>query len=183
MNAETRVVKKKGLKAVDVAVVAVLLAVGAVLRMFCPPLVAGITPNFVIGMYCLAILLLRPKLSGAIGIGLVAGAVCQLTTKSAIPFLSFVSEPLGALAVYLLAFINIEVGVVKYIRVFVISFLGTTVSGSVFVGIMIQVLTASGKNTPALAALSAVVLITALFNAILASVLYVPLKTALSKNR
>lgn len=183
MNSETRVVEKKGLKAVDVAVVAVLLAVGAVLRMFCPPLVVGITPNFVIGMYCLAILLLRPKLPAVIGIGIVSAAVCQLTTKSAIPFLNFVSEPLGAIAVYLLAFINIDFGVMKYIRVFIITFVGTAVSGFTYAGIMIKILTASGKNAPAFAALTVVVLVTALFNSILASVLYVPLKAALSKNR
>jgi len=59
MGAEGRVVERKGLQAVDVAVIAVLLAVGAVLRMFTPPFF-GITPNLIIGMYCLAILLLRP---------------------------------------------------------------------------------------------------------------------------
>ncbi|HOP74126.1 MAG TPA: hypothetical protein PLC07_03595 [Bacillota bacterium] len=94
MSVETRLMERKGLQAVDVAVVAVLLAVGAVLRMFTPPF-AGITPNFIIGMYCLAILLLRPKFSEVIGIGLVSAALCMVTTKSVIPFLNFISEPVG----------------------------------------------------------------------------------------
>lgn len=181
MSVETRIVKRKGLQAIDVAVVAVLLAVGAVLRMFTPPF-AGITPNFIIGMYCLAILLLRPNLAGIIGIGLVSAAVCMVTTKSIIPFLNFLSEPVGALAVGLLALIDIKRGVLKYIRPFVITYLGTAASGFSYVGAMIYLLTADGKNAPAFAALTSVVLITALANSILVSVLYFPLKNVLTKN-
>lgn len=182
MSVQARVVEKKGLQAIDVAVVAVLLAVGAVLRMFIPPFV-GITPNFVIGMYCLAILLLRPKFPVIIGIGLVAAAVCQFTTKSAIPFLNFISEPVGAVVVGLLAMIKMDFGFLKYIRPFVITFLGTAASGFTYISIMIQLITAGGKNAPAFAALTTVVLITALANAVLASVLFFPLKAALSRNR
>lgn len=182
MSLETRVAARKGLQAVDVAVVAVLLAVGAVLRMFTPP-VAGITPNFIIGMYCLAILLLRPKLAGIVGIGLVSAAVCMFTTKSVIPFLNFVSEPVGALVVGVLAFIKLEFGVLKYIRPFVLTFIGTAASGFSYVGTMIFLLTADGKGAPAFAAMTGVVLVTALANAILVSVLYFPLKNAMGRNR
>ena len=142
---ETRKIERRGLQAVDVAVVAVLLAVGAVLRMFVPPF-AGITPNFIIGMYCLAILLLRP------------------------------------LTVGLLALPKLERGLLKAVRPFVITYLGTAVSGFSYVGAMIYLLTASGKNAPAFAALSSVVVITALANSILVSVLYFPLKAALGRN-
>jgi hypothetical protein len=69
---ENRMARSKQL-----AVVAVLIAIGAVLRMFTPP-IAGITPNFVIAMYCIAILLVRPNIGGAIGIGLVGGAVAMM---------------------------------------------------------------------------------------------------------
>jgi hypothetical protein len=81
----------------QLALVAVLIAIGAVLRMFTPP-IAGITPNFVIAMYCLAILLIRPNPGGAVGIGLVGGAVAMMFSKSPIPYLNLVSEPAGALA-------------------------------------------------------------------------------------
>ena len=67
----------------QLALVAVLIAIGAVTRMFTPP-IAGITPNFVIAMYCLAILLIRPNPGGAI-IGLVGGAVTMMFSKSPIP--------------------------------------------------------------------------------------------------
>jgi hypothetical protein len=182
MSGETRVVERKGPQAVDVAVVAVLLAVGAVLRMFVPPF-AGITPNFIIGMYCLAILLLRPNFAGIIGIGLVSAAVCMFTTKSVIPFLNFVSEPIGAVATGLLALPMLETDFLKVIRPFVITYLGTAASGFSYVAVMIYCLTASGKGAPAFVALSSVVLVTALANAILVSVLYFPLKAALGRNR
>jgi hypothetical protein len=182
MSGETRVVERQGLQALDVAVVAVLLAMGAVLRMFVPPF-AGITPNFIIGMYCLAILLLRPNLAGIVGIGLVSAAVCMFTTKSIIPFLNFISEPIGAVVVGLLALPRVETGLFKYVRPFVITLLGTAASGFSYVGAMIYFLTASGKNAPAFAALSSVVVITALANSILASILYFPLKAALGRNR
>jgi hypothetical protein len=35
-------------------------------------------PNFIIAMYCLAILLIRPKFIEAIIIGVLAGALCQV---------------------------------------------------------------------------------------------------------
>lgn len=182
MSVETRIVRQKGLQAVDVAVVAVLLAVGAVLRMFTPPF-AGITPNFIIGMYCLAILLLRPKLTGIIGIGLVSAAVCMVTTKSIIPFLNFISEPIGALVVGFLALVDLQQGFLKYVHPFVITLIGTAASGFTYASTMIYFLTVDGKNAPAFAALTGVVLITALANSILVSVLYFPLKNALGKHR
>ncbi len=87
----------KMVRSKQLAVVAVLLAIGAVLRAVTPP-IAGITPNFVIAMYCLAILLLRPNIGGALGIGLVGGAVAMIFSKSPIPYLNLISEPAGALA-------------------------------------------------------------------------------------
>ena len=181
MSLETRVVERKGLQAVDVAVVAVLLAVGAVLRYFTPPF-AGITPNFIIGMYCLAVLLLRPKFGAILGIGLVAAAVCQVTTKSLFPYLNFVSEPVGAIVVGLLAMIKMEFGVLKYVRPFAITFLGTLASGFTYISIFksLTMFVAVAKN-PAFAALVTVVIVTAFANAILASVLYFPLRAALGK--
>jgi hypothetical protein len=181
MSVETRVVEKKGLSAVDVVIVAVLLAVGAVLRYFVPPFF-GITPNLVIGMYCLAILLIRPKFGPILGIGIVAAAVCQLTTKSLIPYLNFISEPVGAIVVGLLAIIKMDFGFLKYVRPFVITFIGTLASGftyiSIFKGLALFV---SVPKNPAYVYLTTVVIVTAVANAILATILYFPLQTALRK--
>ncbi|TCL62020.1 hypothetical protein EDC14_102949 [Hydrogenispora ethanolica] len=184
MSVETRVVEQKGLKAVDVAIVAVLLAVGAVLRYFTPP-IAGITPNFVIIMYCLSILLIRPKFGAILGIGLVSAAICQVTTKSLFPYLNFVSEPVGAIVVGLLAMIRMESGFLKYVRPFLITLLGTLVSGftyiSIFKAITLFVQLGPNRPNPAYAALVVVVLVTAVANTVLGGILYFPLKAALGK--
>lgn len=179
MSGKTRLVEQRGLQAKEVAIVAVLLAVGAALRMFTPAF-AGITPNFIIGMYCLALLLLRPKLSAVLGIGLVAAAVCMVTTKSLVPFLNFLSEPLGAVFVAGLASIKMKLGFLKYLRPGIITYLGTLVSGFSYAGALITFLTIGGQPAPAFAVLGGVVLVTALANAVLVNVLYFSLKSALN---
>ncbi len=78
------------------AVSAMLLAIGAILRLVSPS-IAGISPNWIIAMYCLAIVLFRPSVGRAIGIGLVAGALCLATSKSVFPYGNLSSEPVGAL--------------------------------------------------------------------------------------
>ncbi len=55
--------KKKGLTISDVILIGVLLAAGAVLKFFVGSLFsAGMKPNFIIAMYCLTILLIKPRL-------------------------------------------------------------------------------------------------------------------------
>jgi len=78
------------------AVSAMLLAIGAILRLVSPS-IAGISPNWIIAMYCLAIVLFRLPASRAMGIGLVAGALCLATSKSVFPYGNLISEPMGAL--------------------------------------------------------------------------------------
>ena len=87
----------KGFDISALILVAVLLAAGAVLKMTVGSFVNffGMKPNFIIAMYCLAILLVRPNMAQAGIIGLLAGAVCQLLPGS--PYINFISEFLGAL--------------------------------------------------------------------------------------
>lgn len=140
----------------SIAIVAVLIAIGAALRMFVPP-VFGITPNFIIAMYCLAILLTRPKLSGALVIGLVAGVVAMLTSKSAIPYLNLISEPTGAFVAYLMIQVLPTAKLSEYfLKPVLATVLGTLASGGVYVFIT-QVLLA-WKVAAALSAFAFVVL-------------------------
>ena len=67
--AEKRVLTKeetKGFSVQDLIIVAVLLAAGTVLKLFVGSVINffGMKPNFIIASYCLAILLVRPKLPG-----------------------------------------------------------------------------------------------------------------------
>ena len=58
---ETQV--KKGMSARDMLLIGILLAAGAVLKFFVGSFFnVGMKPNFIIAMYCLIILLVRPRL-------------------------------------------------------------------------------------------------------------------------
>ena len=73
------------MKSRDIAIVGILLAVGAILRYFLAMLHTPMTPNMVIAFYCLAIILVRPKVYEALGIGIVAGILSMLITRLHLP--------------------------------------------------------------------------------------------------
>lgn len=181
-NAVRRQVERKGLSATDVVLVAVLLAAGAVLRLVVPP-IAGVTPNFVIVMYCMAIYLIRPKFVELIFISLVAAAICHFTTKSMIPYINFISEPIGALvafAVIKLPF-KIKLGEISF-KPAAVTFIGTIASGLVYVTTLkFLILFVSTPKNPAFIALLSVVITTAIANTIIAQLIYYPIKTATGK--
>lgn len=158
-----------------IAVVAVLLAIGAVLRMFAPP-IAGITPNFVIAMYCLSIILIRPDLRGALAIGIVGGAVAMMFSKSPIPYLNLITEPAGALACVLIVRYLPELALKSYaFKPTLATAIGTLVSGTLYVVLNFSV--ALKMPTEALlAAFISVVIPVTIANAIIAQILYAPSK-------
>ncbi|BAF59837.1 hypothetical membrane protein [Pelotomaculum thermopropionicum SI] len=163
----------------QIAVVAVLIAIGAVLRMFSPQ-IAGITPNFIIAMYCLSILLVRPNAGGALGIGLVGGAVAMIFSKSPIPYLNLISEPAGALACAATVSYLPELAAGRYsFKPTLATTLGTLVSGLVYITLNFKF----ALNLPAdkfliawKTALAVVVVPVTVINAVLAQILYAPAK-------
>ena len=168
---------KKGLGAKEIILVAVLLAAGAVLKFFVGSIVniGGMKPNFIIAMYCLAILLVRPKVYESLIIGLLAGAVCQLFPGT--PYINFVSEICGALVMGLL--IHVPMQVKKFsLQPIVATFISTVISGATYT-ILLFVVTHAEKS--AMAAYVPIVLFTAIFNSIIVQVLYLPLKKVLNK--
>lgn len=175
MSVETRVVEKKGLKAIDLMTAALLIAVGAVIRMTLPPMF-GITPNFAIAMYSLAILLIRPKIGVALGIGIVAGLVCMVTSKAAYP-VNFISEPIGAAVCLGMA------GLLEKNRKFVLTpfistFLATLSSGLAFAGVHYAF-----KLVPMAIVMQMLITVATLtvLNSIIAQVIYYPAKKLLKK--
>ena len=96
--------KKEGLSVQDLILVAVLIAAGAVLKLTVSSFLsfAGMKPNFMIAMYCLAIILTRPKVYQSVVIGLLVGLVSQLPMLNATPLVNIASEMLGALVCGLL---------------------------------------------------------------------------------
>lgn len=116
-----------------VAITALLLAIGTILRLVSPS-IAGITPNWSIAMYCLAIILIRPSLSKAAGIGLVAGTIGLITSKSVFPYGNLVSELVGAVVCAAIVQIRSEFKIGKInIMPAVCGLISTLASGFTFV--------------------------------------------------
>jgi len=101
------------MKSKDIAIVGILLAIGAILRYFLTALHTPLTPNMIIAFYCLAIILIRPKVYEALGIGIVAGILSMLISSSMFPPANLVSEPLGALTCFGLYAISLKLRAMK----------------------------------------------------------------------
>ena len=177
--------KKAGLSTQDLILIAVLLAAGAVLKLTVGSLLSsmGMKPNFIIAMYCLAIILTRPKLGQALIIGLLAGLICQIPLLNATPLLNIPSEILGALACGLLVKVPMSIGGRLDLNPLVSTFVSTVVSGGTFalLSVYINVVSTGGDVMVALATYAAIVFGTATFNCILVQVLAMPLKKVLKR--
>ena len=166
--------QSQGLSTQDLILIAVLLAAGAVLKLTVGSFLAsfGMKPNFIIAMYCLAIMLTKPKLGQSAVIGLMAGLICQLPMLNATPGLNIVSELLGAVVCGLLIRVPMNLGGKLDINPLVNTFVSTVVSGGTFalMAIYINVINNPSSDTTVMVALTAYALIvagTATFNAIL----------------
>ena len=174
--------EREGLSVRDLILVAVLLAAGAVLKLTVSSFLSfgGMKPNFIIAMYCLAIILVRPKLAQAIAIGLIAGLICQIPMLAATPYVNIPSEVLGALACGLLIRIPLKIGGKLDLNPLVTTFLSTVVSGYTFAIIVGVVL--NGLSLPVTLVTYAVMVFgTATINCILVAVLAVPLRRVLER--
>lgn len=178
--------KKNGTLDISALVlIAILLAAGAVLKLTVGSLLAsmGMKPNFIIAMYCLAIILVRPKIGQALIVGLLAGALCQIPMLNATPLLNIPSELLGALACGLLIKVPMNIAGKLDLNPLVTTFVSTLISGGVFaaLSIYINVVSTGGDIFVAFAAYAAIVLGTATFNAVIVQILVVPLRKVLKK--
>ena len=138
--------------------------------------IAGMKPNFVIAMYCMVIVLLRPKIWYSIIVGLLAGAICQFFPGTA--GLNFASEFAGALCMGLLIKIPAKNRPMEIGLAAVTTFISTVVSGGLFVVLLFVVIKSDPK---AMAAYVPIVLGTATLNAIIVALLYAPLMKAIKK--
>ena len=85
-------------------------------------------------MYCLAILLIRPRLREAAAIGLLAGAVCQFFPGT--PYINFPSELIGALVMAAFARVTPASGKMGVLPI-ISTFVSTLASGFAFIGVML----------------------------------------------
>ena len=168
--------KKEGLSVQDLILVAVLIAAGAVLKLTVSSFLsfAGMKPNFMIAMYCLAIILTRPKVYQSVVIGLLVGLVSQLPMLNATPLVNIASEMLGALACGLLVTALAKVaadnrGFQDIVAPVIITFLSTIVSGYTF-AMIVGVAVAHLEPLAVFGVYAVMVLGTATMNAVLAAI-------------
>ncbi len=158
----------------QIAIVAVLIAIGAVLRIVSPS-IAGITPNWVIAMYCLAIILVRPNIFAALGIGFAAGAISMVTSKSPVPYLNLISEPVGAVVALMFLLLIPKLSIKGYsLKPFIIAFMATIASGITYLGLNMAVLSLPAEVVRV--AFMTVVIPVAIFNSTITQLLYYPAK-------
>jgi hypothetical protein len=182
-NAKKRTVEradKAGLQSVsNIILVGVLLAAGIVLKLFLSSYFTVMKPNFVIAMYCLAIMLIRVRFLEAVVIGILAGVVCQFFPGT--PYVNFLSEVAGAAAMVLLLKIPMEINTFD-LRPLACTFLSTLASGFTFVGTLYAMFYAGADIVPTpLALFLGIIFGTAFLNAVIVQFLYLPLRKALDK--
>jgi len=119
-----------------ITVTTLLLAVGTILHLVSPS-VGGVTPNWAIATYCVAICLTKPSYKQGLGIGLVAALINVLTSKSGFPYGNLLSEPVGALTcTFLVHHLGHLQGKKHSLLPALSGFLATFMSGFVFVTIL-----------------------------------------------
>ena len=149
------------------------LAIGVILRMISPNL-GGISLNWNIVMYTLAIMLCRPSARQGLGIGLVSGLVATMSSKAAVPYANLVSDPLAACICAMLAqryCFRIHLFRVN-LEPLLLVFLTTFISGGTFVFITKMIL--SLPMQVFLFAMLPVVLLVAALGAVAGQLLYHP---------
>lgn len=179
--------KKDGLSVRDLILVAVLIAAGAVLKLTVSSFLsfAGMKPNFMIAMYCLAIILTRPKIYQSVVIGLLVGVVSQIPMLNATPLVNIASEMVGALVCGILVTV-----LAKAVRdnktcqnvVFpiIITFISTVFSGYTF-AMIVGVAVAHLDPLAVFGVYAVMVLGTATMNAVLAAILTPVLRAVLKR--
>lgn len=173
------------MKSKDIAIVGILLAIGAILRYFLAMLHTPLTPNMIIAFYCLAIILIAPKIYEAIGIGLVAGILSMLISGSIFPPANLISEPLGALVCFAVY------GLIRNrskLAPTATTFLVTLVSGFSFaaialVAVMPTIVSKYHTLDAFIIVFVPIVVITAVFNAVIVQILYLPANRVLSRGQ
>lgn len=157
---------------------AVLLAVGFILNFTVGRAISSvsggmISPEFIISAFCLTILVVRPNVGQALVIGLISAAVIQLTTTA--PFIDFAAEGIAAMVMALIVRAGMGTRAGSVVPL-VGTFVTTALSGTIFMLIRIAMVGAAGELA---AAMLPVVLLTAVFNAVLVGALFLPVRKAL----
>lgn len=176
-------VKHHALDITSLVLVAVLFAAGCILDFTVakPLRIGNIQPEFVIASFCLAILLVRPKIYQGAIIGALAATLIQLNTS--IPFLEYACDIPAAIIMtaILIGYVHLfprdaarKVSVFPFIATFVT----TVISGCIFASIATFFIMHSPEM---IIGMLPIIFGTAVFNAIVVEILYTPIRLVLHK--
>lgn len=158
------------MKTKDLVMAAILMAIGTVLHTVVPGIIGDIKPDFLLAMMFVAILT-QPNLKNTVAIGLASGLLAAMTTHfpgGQIP--SVIDKIVSALA--FLALLKVVSANGKYpnlISAGVLFFLGTVISGAVFLG---SALMLAGLPAPFMVLFTGIVLTTAVANIVFGNIVY-----------
>ena len=176
-------VRQHALDITSLVLVAVLFAAGCILDFTVakPLRIGNIQPEFVIASFCLAILLVRPKIYQGAIIGALAATLIQLNTS--IPFLEYACDIPAAIIMtaILIGYVHLfpkdaarKVSVFPFIATFVT----TVISGCIFASIATCFIMHSPEM---IIGMLPIIFGTAAFNAIIVEILYTPIRLVLHK--
>ncbi|WP_028264328.1 hypothetical protein [Atopobium fossor] len=157
---------------------AILLAAGFILNFTVGKAISSISggmisPEFIISAFCITILIVKPRVRQAFIIGLISAAVIQITTTS--PFIDFAAEGIAAVLMALMVRIGNKLPYKRALP-FISTVITTTISGLIFMVIKIAMI---GAASQLVAAMTPVIILTAVFNAVLVQSLHKPIVDAL----
>jgi len=173
------------MKSRDIAIVGILLAVGAILRYFLAMLHTPLTPNMIIAFYCLAIILISPKVYEALGIGIVAGILSMLISGSIFPPANLISEPVGALVCFgVYALVKSRTRIAPSVTTFVATLAsGFTFAAIAIIAVLPVIITKYATLGGFMIVFVPIVVITAVFNAVIVQILYIPSSRVLMRGQ
>ena len=116
----------------DAGLIAALLAAGTLLQYIISTLHLLLIPDVITAFFCLGIILFRPKIRGALGIGIAGGFLSMLIPGSLLPWANLVSGAAGGYACYSL-YESLQDR--TDLAPLVTTFSATLVSGCVFVAV------------------------------------------------
>jgi len=159
----------------DGALIAVLLAAGTLLQYFISPLGLLLTPDVITAFFCLGIIIIRPKIPEALGIGIAGGFLSMLVPGSILPWANLVSGPAGAFAC--LYFYNLSRDGTDFAPI-VTTFSATLVSGCTFIAVATvflsgTILSRFGDYGAFVVAYLPIILGTAVLNAVIVQLLVI----------
>ncbi|PAV29294.1 tryptophan transporter [Virgibacillus profundi] len=120
-------------------ILSLLVGIGAVLHAVVPPVIFGVKPDMLLSMMFLGILLF-PKVKYVALLAIVTGVISALTTSApGGQIANLIDKPITAL-VFLALFLTIGNKVKDSISVPVLTFIGTIISGSIFLSVALFII-------------------------------------------